>query len=75
MFILMWGFTAWRQGAQFEITSAHLVTLTVFLLGALVLVRFADPVLRLVTHHPVLLGVVLMASSSAGAFSFRFLTT
>src|SRR5450631_4408555 len=57
MFILIWGFTAWRQGGQLEITSAHLVTVTAFLLGVLVLVRFAAPVLRLVTHHPVLVGI------------------
>jgi|SRR5450631_4576237 len=73
MFILIWGFTAWRQGGQLEIRSAHLVTVMVFLLGVWVLVRFADQVLRLVTHHAVLVGIVWMASSAAVAFSFRFL--
>jgi hypothetical protein len=73
MFMLLWGFTAWREGGQLEITSAHLVTVTVFVLGALALVRFAEPVLRSVVHYPVLLGVVVMASSAACALSFRFL--
>lgn len=74
MFILMFGFTAWRQSGQFEITSADLVTVTVFLLEVLVLVRLADPVLRLLTHRPVLLWIVFMAATFAPvAFSFRFL--
>jgi hypothetical protein len=74
MFILMFGFTTWRQSGQLEITSADLVTATAFLLGVLVLVRFADPVLRLLTHRPVLLWIVFMAAIVAPvAFSFRFL--
>jgi len=73
MFILMFGFTAWRQSGQLEITSADLVTVTVFLLEVLVLLSFADPVLRLVTHYPVLLGIVFMATFAPVAFSFRFL--
>jgi hypothetical protein len=56
-------------------TSGPVARLTIaeFLLEVLVLVSFADPVLRLVTHHSMLLGIVGMASSAAVAFSFRFL--
>jgi hypothetical protein len=73
MLMLLWGFAAWRQGGRLEITTVHLVTVAIFLLGVAVLVRFADRVLRLVTHHPGLLWIVLMASTAAFAVAFRFL--
>jgi hypothetical protein len=73
MLVLVWAFAALRQGGRLEVTTAHLVTLTVFPLAVAVLVRFADPARRLVTHHPALLWVVFIVSTSAFTASFQFL--
>jgi hypothetical protein len=73
MLMLLWGFAAWREGGQLEITTAHLVTTTVFLLVALALIRFADRVLRFVNRQPLSLFIILMAFTAAVIFSFQFL--
>ena len=72
MFMLIRGFTAWRESGQLEITTAQLVAVVVVGLTALLLARFADPVVRFCADHRVAL-VIPMASGAALGFSPRFL--
>ncbi len=68
--VLLWGFAAWHDGGRLEVTTGHLVTVVLYLLGVAALVRFADPVLRGVVHHPVLGWLVLMAVMAVMAVAF-----
>jgi hypothetical protein len=73
MLVLIWGFTAWREGGQLEVTTAHLVTVTLFLLTVAALVRFSDSVLGHLVHHPLLGSLLVMANMAVVALSFAFL--
>jgi hypothetical protein len=73
MLVLIWGFTAWREGGRLEVTTAHLVTVTLFLLTVAALVRFSDSVLGHLVHHPLLGSLLVMANMAGVALSFAFL--
>ena len=73
MLVLIWGFTAWREGGRLEVTTAHLVTITLFLLTVAALVRFSDSVLRHLVQHPLLGSLLVMANMAVVALSFAFL--
>jgi len=74
MFVLLWGSTAWHEGGRLEVTTGHLVTVTLFLLTVAALVRFADSVLRHLVHHPLLGSLLVMANMAVVALSFAFLS-
>jgi len=73
MLMLLWGFAAWREGSPLEITTGHFVAVAVFLLAMALLVKFADPVLRLVIHHAFLLWLAAMAFAAATLVSYQAL--
>jgi hypothetical protein len=73
MLVLIWGFTAWREGGRPEVTTAHLVTVPLFLLAVAALVRFSDSVLGHLVHHPLLGSLLVMANMAVVALSFAFL--
>jgi hypothetical protein len=71
MFILIRGFTAWRESGQLEITTAQLAAVGVVVLVGLLLARFADPVVRFTAHYPVLAVIIAMACGAPLGFSSR----
>jgi hypothetical protein len=73
MFVVTWGFAAWREGDRLAITAGHVVAVVGFLLGVATLVRFAAPVLRAVVRHPVVLWFGVMASTAAFVVALLFL--
>ena len=72
MFILIRGFTAWRENGQLEITTAQLAAVGVVVLMGLLLARFAGPVVRFTAHYPVLAVIIAMACGAPLGFSSRF---
>jgi hypothetical protein len=70
MWMLIRGFTAWRESGQLEITTAPLAVVVVFVLLASLLARFADPVKRSYAHPPILASVIAVASGVALEFGF-----
>ena len=70
MWMLIRGFTTWRESGQLEITTAQLAVVVVFVLLALLLTRFADPVKRVYAHHPALTPAIAVASGVALEFGF-----
>src|ERR1035437_1295524 len=70
MWMLIRGFTAWRESGQLEITTAQLAAVAVFVLLALLLARFADPVKRFCAHQPMLTSAIAVASGVALEFGF-----
>jgi hypothetical protein len=73
MSLLLWSFDAWLSHEQLGITIAHIVTVVAFLVGASLLVRFSERVLRLFAHHPLIMGIFLMTWVAVLATSFRLL--
>jgi hypothetical protein len=72
MFVLVWGFSAWRDGGRLEVTTALVVWVTLFVLAVAALAKFADPALRHVAHHPLLGGLVVLAGTAVGYLSAMF---
>jgi hypothetical protein len=70
MWMLIRGFTAWRESGQLEITTAQLAVVVVFVLLASLLARFADPVKRFYAHHPALTPAIAVACGVALEFGF-----
>jgi hypothetical protein len=70
MWMLIRGFTAWRESGQLEITTAQLAVVVVLVLLASLLARFADAVKRFYAHHPLLTSAIAVASGVALEFGF-----
>jgi hypothetical protein len=70
VWMLIRGFTAWRESGQLEITTAQLAVVVVFVLLASLLARFADPVKRFYAHQPMLTSAIAVASGVALEFGF-----
>lgn len=73
MLVLVWGFTAWREGNPLEITTGHVATAAGCLLAMVAITRFSQPVLRLVIHRPFLVWLAFMAVTAGFMIAFLVL--
>ncbi len=53
MTILNWSFEDWLRGPRLDITNGQLVAAAFVVLGYVALIRYADPLLRTLVHHPI----------------------
>lgn len=67
MLILSWSFEDWLRSPQLGITTGQLVDASFAALGVAALVRYADPLFRMLVHHPIP-SVILAYLAGTAAF-------
>jgi hypothetical protein len=65
MLILLWSFTARRQGESFDVKGGQLIALFGTLLIMVAVARWPDHILRMVIHRPILTWTAFMATTAA----------
>lgn len=65
MFLLNWSFEDWLRGERLEITAGHIVVTSAAFLAIMLVVRFADSVLRMAVYHRIRIAILMFFAYSA----------
>jgi hypothetical protein len=73
MLMLNSSFADWLLGEQVEITTGYLMNQSVVLVGMVAIVRYADPLIRVLVCHPIRMWLAFMASTAIFVLPLIFL--